>query len=304
VRRWLVPLASLALVLALARAAGFATIRDVWSTVQVPGILASAVCWTMSLGVRIASWRLLLGSASPPARALVRPLALGFVLSYVIPAKAGEPVPAFLASRTLGLPLPRTLSVLTAERAAHVVLLLATFAPAAALAAGRALELSRAAAWAAVGLAGALAVIPFTPALLRRAERATHRLPRGGAVAGAYVCALLDLVVSPRRLAPLAFLSLGFWLLQYASLAAILRAGGVPVNLPQAAFVAGTAVLGGTLTLLPLGTQDGISALALDALGVPLARGFALALFHTTLGLACGAAAALLLAMAPARRRP
>jgi hypothetical protein len=53
--------------------------------------------------------------------------------------------------------------------------------------------------------------------------------------------------------------------------------------------------LGGTLSLIPLGTQDGISALVLRAFGVPLATGFSLALFHTTLSLACGAALVLLL---------
>ncbi|MBZ0269737.1 hypothetical protein K8I85_16420, partial [bacterium] len=79
-----------------------------------------------------------------------------------------------------------------------------------------------------------------------------------------------------------------FWLLQYLSLWAILDAGGASVNLIDAAVVAGAAILGGTLTLLPLGTQDGISALVLGGLGVPMARGFALALFHTLLSLGCG----------------
>ena len=74
------------------------------------------------------------------------------------------------------------------------------------------------------------------------------------------------------------------------SLWAILDGGGASVNLVGAAVVAGAAILGGTLTLLPLGTQDGISAVVLAGLGVPLATGFALALFHTVLSLLCGLA--------------
>jgi hypothetical protein len=97
-------------------------------------------------------------------------------------------------------------------------------------------------------------------------------------------------------------LSAAFWVLQYVSLAAILRGGGADVNLLQAATVSGCAILGGTLSLLPLGTQDGISALALRAFGVPLARGFSLALFHTALSLLCGATLALALGAAGLRR--
>ena len=73
-----------------------------------------------------------------------------------------------------------------------------------------------------------------------------------------------------------------------------------------AAAVSGAAVLGGTLTMLPLGTQDGISAAVLAGLGVPAATGFALALFHTLLSLGCGLAllAALPLAMRRRARPP
>jgi uncharacterized membrane protein YbhN (UPF0104 family) len=295
-RRWLVIAASLALAVALAKAAGFGTVAQVWRTLDLRGPLVSIACYYASLAIRVASWRRLLGPGAPAIRALAPPLALGFVVSHVAPAKAGEPVAALLAARALRLPLATTLAVLTAERALHVVTLLATFAPAAALAAGEALSLSRAARAAAFLLAATLAALPLLPAVLRRATRLAARQPRSGAAAAAYLTSLASLLRSPSRVAPLAALSAGFWLLQYLSLAAILRAGDVDVNLLQAAAVAGAAVLGGTLSLLPLGTQDGISALALGAFGVPLARGFALALFHTLLGILCGAALAAALA--------
>lgn len=285
-RRRLVILASLAIVLALARAAGFDTIAQVWRTVDRRAVLAVIVCYYGSLVLRIASWRLLLSPAAPPARTLASPLALGFVLSHVAPAKTGEPMPALLVSRAAGIPFPTALSVLTAERGAHLLLLLATFIPAAAL---TATALSRAAQLAALLLAAVAVAAPFAPALLRRAAVLASRLPRVGKAAAAYLGALAELLRSPRRLAALVACSAAFWVLQYLSLWSILRGGGVDVNLLQAAAVAGCAILGGTLSLLPFGTQDGISALALQTLGVPLATGFALALFHTTLSLGCGA---------------
>ena len=299
-RRWLIILASLALVLALVRAAGVDTVGAAWRTVDPRGAAVAAACYYLSLGVRVATWRHLLGPDSPPVRRLAPPLALGFVLAHVAPAKTGEPAPALLASRALGLPLPAVLSVLTAERGAHLLALLATFVPAATLAAGTALSLSTAARAGALVLAVALVAIPFAPFVLRRGAALASRRPRAGPAAAAYLASLAGLLRSPSRVGPLLALSVLFWGLQYVSLAAILRAGGLAVNLVQAAAVAGGAILGGTLTLLPLGTQDGISALALGAFGVPLARGFALALFHTVLGLLCGAVLAAILAVSGA----
>ena len=289
-RRRLVILASLAIVLALARATGFDTIAQVWRAVDPRSVLAVIACYFGSLALRVASWRLLLGPGGPPSLTLFSPLALGFVLSHVAPAKTGEPMPAFLVSRAARVPLPATLSVLTAERAAHFLLLLATFVPAAALSAR---ALSPAARAAAIVLAGLVAAVPFAPTLLRRTARAASKLPRVGPAAAAYLVALNDLLRSPGRLAGLVACSAAFWVLQYLSLWSILRGGGVAVNPIEAAAVAGSAILGGTLTLLPLGTQDGISAIALQTFGVPLSLGFSLALFHTMLSLGCGASVAL-----------
>ena len=291
-RRWIVILASLVLVLALARVAGFGTIATVWRSLDPRGVAVSVACYFAALAVRGLCWHRLLGSAAPPVRTLAPPLALGFVLSHVAPAKTGEPAPALLLARSTGIPLATSLSVLAAERGAHLVTLLATFVPAAALTAGSVLALSGAARAAALLLAIAVAVLPLTPGVLGGASRWAARLPRVGATASSTLSALAALVGSPATMAPLLALSVVFWILQYVSLAAILRAGDVSVNLPQAAAVSGAAILGGTLTLLPLGTQDGISALALGGLGVPLERGFALALFHSTLSLLCGAALA------------
>ena len=295
-RRWIVILASVALVLSLARLAGFGTIAAVWRSIDPRGIAVSVTCYFAALAVRLICWRRLLGPAAPPPRVLAPPLALGFVLSHVAPAKTGEPAPALLLARTAGIPLSTSLAVLAAERGAHFVTLLATFVPAAALTAGSTLALSGAARAAALLLAIAVAALPFIPGFLARIARGAARLPRVGATAAATLTALASLVRSPATMVPLLGLSALFWVLQYVSLGAILRAGDVSVNLPEAATVAGAAILGGTLTLLPLGTQDGISALALGGLGVPLERGFALALFHSALSLGCGAALAAALA--------
>jgi uncharacterized protein (TIRG00374 family) len=288
VRRWVVIVASLAILLALTKAAGFREVARTWTSIALPGILLSVACYYSAVVVRILAWRLLLGADAPSARALAAPLAVGFVLGHVTPAKSGEPVTALLVSRAFDLPRSRTLSVLAAERGLQLVALLATFVPAAALVAGDVLELQGAIRFAAAALAAGLVALLFAPPLLRRAAPAAARLPRIGDGAARFTRALAELLAEPGRVLPLLGLAAVFWTLQYLSLWAILRAGGTSVNLIEAAAVAGSAILGGTLSMLPLGTQDGISALVLGGLGVPLAEGFALALFHTFLSLACG----------------
>ncbi len=301
-RKGFIVIASLVILLVLVRAAGFREVGDTWRSVHVRGILLSILCYYGSIGMRILSWQRLLGSDAPPGRALAPPLALGFVLGHVTPAKSGEPMTAVLVAREFDLPLARTLSVLTAERALQLVVLLATFVPAAAFTAGRVLELGGTVQAAAVLLAALVVGTLFAAPLLRRAMPAARRLPRFGDPAAAYLESLADILGDRRRVAPLLGLLTIFWVLQYVSLWAILDAGGASVHLAGAATVAGSAILGGTLSLLPLGTQDGISAVVLSGLGVPLATGFALALFHTLLSLVCGG---LLVAVAPwMGRRP
>jgi len=286
--------ASLVLLLALVKAAGFREVAGTWRSVAPLGILLSVTAYYASIGVRILAWRMLLGPDSPPARALAAPLALGFVLGHVTPAKSGEPATALLVSRRFGLPLARTLSVLAAERGLQLVVLLATFVPAAVLTAGTVLELRGTARAAGAVLALLLVALFFAPPLLTRLAPLALRIPRAGEGLSRFLESLADLLADRRRIARLLPLTLVFWGLQYFSLWAILRAGGTSVNLIEAATVSGSAILGGTLSLLPLGTQDGISALVLGSLGVPLARGFALALFHTALSLVCGLAVVVL----------
>ncbi len=287
-RKWFVIVASVAVLLTLARLAGFRQIAATWSSLAPGGIALSVLCYYASILTRIASWRILLGEDSPPAHMLAPPLALGFVLGHVAPAKSGEPVIALLVSRNFALPLARTLSVLTAERALQLVLLLATFVPAAALTAGALLELRGTVLAASLLLAALLAGLFLAGSLLERLQRRALRLPRWGDALAAYLEALRRILSDRRRFAPLLALGTLFWLCQYLSLWAILRAGDAGVSLPGAAVVAGAAILGGTLSMLPLGTQDGISAVVLKSFGVPLARGFSLALFHTLLSLVCG----------------
>jgi uncharacterized protein (TIRG00374 family) len=286
--RWLVIVASLAILLALVKAAGFRQVAETWGSVAPAGVVLAVACYYASVGLRILAWRLLLGADAPSARALAAPLAIGFVLGHVTPAKSGEPVTALLVSRSFGLPLSRSLSVLVAERGAQLVTLLATFVPAATATAGSILEVRGAVRAAAACLAVLLVAIVFAPPLLTRLAPLATRVPRFGDGIGRFLSTLSELLSTPRRVVPLLLLTTVFWILQYVSLWAILRAGGTSVNPIEAAAVAGAAILGGTLTMLPLGTQDGISALVLGGLGVPLARGFALALFHTALSLACG----------------
>jgi uncharacterized protein (TIRG00374 family) len=302
VRRWLVILASVAVVLGLARAAGFREVLDVWRTVQPRGILLSVLCYYAAAAARVLLWRRLLGPDAPPFAALAPPLAAGFVLGHVTPAKSGEPAAALLVSRFFGLPRSRTLAVLTAERVVQLVALLATLAPAAVLAAGGTLEIRGAALAALLVLAALAAALALLPAALPRLAERAAALPRFGSAARDYVGALADLTTGRKLIPSLGALAVLFWSLQYISLWAILDAGGANVNLLEAAAVAGAAILGGTLSMLPLGTQDGISAVVLSELGVPLARGFALALFHTLLSLGCGLAMVAALPWVPERR--
>lgn len=287
-RRWFVIVVSIAIVLILVRAAGFREVWGVWRSVRPAGIALSVGCYLLSLFVRVLAWRRLLGSDAPPARRLAGPLALGFVLGHVAPAKAGEPAVALLVSRTFALPLSRTLSVLAVERVVQLLLLLATFLPAAAFAAGDRFELRGAVEAAGVLLLALLAGVLAAGPVLRRLAPRVRSWPRFGPGLGRTLDATAALLAERRAAPPLLTLAAIFWFLQYLSLWAILDAGGASVNLIDAAVVAGAAILGGTLTLLPLGTQDGISALVLGGLGVPMARGFALALFHTLLSMGCG----------------
>lgn len=287
-RRWFVILASIAILLILLRLAGFREVAATWRTVRPGGIALSVACYYGALLLRVVAWRRLLGPEVPSTRALAPPLTLGFVLGHVTPAKSGEPLTAVLVARNFGWPLSRTLSVLTVERALQLLVLLATFVPAAAIYAGNRLEIrSAAVAGAALLVVVALALAWAAPSLRRLAEP-VRRLPRVGPAATRYLTATADLLAERRRAPILLLLATAFWFLQYLSLWAILDAGGASVNLIEAAVVSGAAILGGTLTLVPLGTQDGISALVLAGLGIPLARGFSLALFHTLLSLACG----------------
>ena len=109
-----------------------------------------------------------------------------------------------------------------------------------------------------------LGFVAARPLLARLAPRA-QRLPRIGSAASDYFLSLHEILGDRRRLILLATLAGVFWLLQYLSLWSILVAGGAAVDLPAAAVVAGAAILGGTLSLMPLGTQDGISAVVLRA---------------------------------------
>lgn len=245
---------------------------------------------------------MLLGPGAPSASRLVSPLALGFVLGYVAPAKTGEPATALLVSRAFQIPLTRTLSALAAERGLQLVVLLATFVCAALAKAGDLLELRGAIVAAAILLAVLLAGLAAARPLLTRLAPLARRIPRFGAPVAESLEALRDILADGRRRVSLTFLAGLFWALQYISLWAILSGGGAGIDLTAAAVVAGAAILGGTLTLVPLGTQDGISAVVLRAFGVPLATGFSLALLHTALSLACGAALLLFLPLWGARR--
>ncbi len=287
-RRWFVVLASVAIVLTLIRAAGFREVGDIWASVERGGILLCVSCYYAAIVVRVLAWRLLLGEESPSSLALAPPLALGFVLGHLLPAKSGEPASAVLVSRASGVPVAKTLSVLTAERALHLLTLLATFLPAATIYAGEVLEIRRTMFLAWLVLAALVAAAFFAKPLLRSLTAVATHLPRIGSAARDYLEALADILDDRRKVAPLLGLATLFWLLQYLSLWAILDAGGLSVNLIGSAAVGGAAIIGGTLSMLPLGTQDGISAVVLRGIGVPLAQGFSLALFHTMVSLGCG----------------
>ncbi len=302
-RPWILVSASLAILLILARAAGFHQIAGVWKSLPLSAVALSVACYFASIAARIVSWKLLLGPAAPRPARLAPPLALGFVLGYAAPAKAGEPATAYLVSRDLGIPLASALSALAAERGLQLVVLLATFVSASAAKAGDLLALRGAVCGAALLLAASIAALFLAPAALPRLAALVRRVPRVGMPAASSLDAL-DAVLRDRpKLLRLVALAGLFWTLQYVSLWAILNGGGAAVDLTSAAVVAGAAILGGTLTLLPLGTQDGISALVLAAFGVPAAIGFSLALFHTALSLACGAALVVVLPWFTGRER-
>jgi uncharacterized membrane protein YbhN (UPF0104 family) len=282
-KRWLAALVSLALIVTLVRLAGVRTVWQAWTEVHPAAIAASVACYLAALGVRVVLWRALLGGG---LTSFVRPIVVGSVLGHVLPLKVGDVAPALLVARVQNLPLPRTLSTLTVERVSQLIALIATFLPAAwlALAHTNAFPQVERAALAFLALTVGAAVLVLAIAATRRG-RSTNRLLRAW---HEYAQSLGTLVRAPRTLALTSSLGLTYWVLQYASLWAVLRGGGLAVGPVDAAAVCGAAVIGGTLSAIPLGTQDGISAVVLGALGFPTDRGFALALFHTALSLICG----------------
>ncbi len=294
-RKILLLLASLTLLLILARAAGFHHIAETWRRIAPGAIALSVACYYASIVARMLAWKVLLGAASPSLVRLAPPLALGFVLGNVAPAKTGEPAVALLVSRAFGVPLPRTLSALAAERGVHLVVLLVAFISAATLRAGALLDVRAATLAAALVLAALLLAFLLARPLLPRFAAAVRRLPQVGAPLAASLSELHAILGNRPLVLRLTALAALFWALQFLSLWAILRGGGLSIDFPGAALVAGAAILGATLTFLPLGTQDGISAVVLKSFGVPLATGFALALFHTALSLACAAALVVLI---------
>lgn len=282
-KRWLAAFASIAVLVTLVRLAGVRTVWRAWTELPLSAIVASISCYVAALGIRVILWRALLGGSTT---SFVRPIVVGSVLGHVLPMKVGDVAPAVLAARLLDLPLTKTLSALTLERVSQLIALIATSFPAAWITLERTNafpEIRRTA------LVFLVIVIVVSSGIVvisaRRSARSTNRVVRAW---NAYATSLRTLLRQPRTL----FLTLGlgfvFWMLQYASLWAILRGGGLSVRALDAATVCGAAVIGGTLTAIPLGTQDGISGAVLGALGFPVDRGFALALFHTALSLGCG----------------
>lgn len=289
VRRTLFLLCSVALVLILAKAAGFHQIASTWKSLRLEGVLLSVACYYASLGVRVATWKILLGNGSPSTSRLLPPLALGFILGHLLPAKTGEPLTAVLLARTFRLPLGRALAALASERGLQLLVLLATFTAAAAWTAGNvfALQSMRNGAVILLGIS-MVGIFALRPGL-RLLRGPLEKLPKVGPALRDSLNALEHTLSNRRSVVLLSLLTGVFWGLQYLSLWAMLNASTEAVTFPEAAVVAGAAILGGTLTLLPLGTQDGISAAVLNSFGVPLGVGFSLALAHTALSFACGA---------------
>jgi uncharacterized membrane protein YbhN (UPF0104 family) len=298
-----------ALLAAAARGVTWTDLRREVGTLDGRWLAAAAATIVAGQWLRAARWRVLFGSDPRPSRRdSFAILSVGYLVSNILPLRAGDPARAWLVTVRTGASAARALATVMAERVLDVLsiaLLLALWIPgwgAAWLANAAARQVTSAAvaaggvAAAAAGIVGLALAARVAPALSPLVETA---LLRAGAPAGraAGAAALVDrfgqglaVLSSARRAAAVLAWSLSVWLMGAAGYWLVMRAFGL--HLPFAA--AGLAVCAAALLAAVLPPTPGYAgtfelaittALVVHGVAQATALSYSLVLHGLTVGM-------------------
>ena len=271
---------SIAALAVLARSVDLeATARQLARADPLPLLLASGLVLVQLVVVTL-RWSLLLPRA-PEGRIawprLVRPVALGYLGNFVLPARLGELVRAAYVSGRWRIGLAPTIGSVLLERVVDTAVL-------AALAIVLAIALDAPAWMVQVAVVVAIAAIVLVAVLASGIGRplAQRLAARGGRWTAAIGRALLGFFVgaSPDRrfaIVPAALLSAVSWTIEGTVYFLVAASLGLEVSLPGALLVAAVTVLATAIPAGPayVGTFELATTAAATALGVPAAAGLA-----------------------------
>ena len=294
-------------------------------------LLPAAICTIVGFWIRAIRWnRILAPMQDIPAQRLFPIMMVGFAANNIIPARIGELARIYLTGSRERVSRTGALATLIVERVCDGVTLLAMLTVTLTIfpvpADERGLRTVILVATVVFGLATVMvtAMLVVPSPFFALGQRVAKRLPVrfGGKVEGLMESFLLGLqsLRGPRALAEIAVLSLGAWMMEWATYAFVLLA--FPLGLSWAEWLAAATFLvvfvnlGIMLPSAPgyVGTYQFFATLALGAFGVGASSAFSLALVAhamqyvliTSTGLLClsrlGLTPARLGKLAPARR--
>jgi uncharacterized protein (TIRG00374 family) len=248
----------------------FAQANYVW----VAAAVANSLVAVYVLGFR---WRILIAPRARVAMAtLFRFNMIGQYASILMPARANEPVRAWLLARQAGVPGGFALGTIAVERVFDLAVFMALWLASPALFSGRATAFPPAAAWASGGLAvAALVLFVLRPAAFLNAARFAFKvLPAGlREKAGRFTESALEAFAAlkdPKALAAVAALSIGTLAFQVATALLLARAFRLDLSIGAALFILLVRQLGNIPPAAPgrVGLYEISVIIALAAFGI------------------------------------
>lgn len=285
-------LISLGLLYWVLRGVSLATVVQHLRAARPGPLLAAVVLATLTFGLRVIRWRILLRSESGSTlswSALWHATAMGFMANNTLPLRLGELLRAYAASRLGAVPMTTAFSSIAVERALDALvlvglLIIALFGaglPADTVVYGARLDLvaQRAGLISVLIFSGALFVLLF-PVL---AERLVRLLVPFRHLADRIVNLIEGLRVgfgalkSPSRLLGAVVWSLAHWLLNAAAFYVAFAAFGIDVGFVGALLLQSLLAFGIAAPSTPgyFGVFEAVAAAVLSLFGVPTAVGFA-----------------------------
>lgn len=230
-------------------------VREAVAAVHMGWALFAVFLALASYGLRGLRWGLILRPVGQaPAPTLVGSTAAGFAASTLLPARAGELVRALVLSARTRIPAAASVASIVTERLVDLATVLALFAVAAALSAGRVSAGAVAMLLPAAGLAFAalLAGSGLVLVLLGRRDRTVTTLARLAPRRFRDRCTrllhhLMDglgILRQPRQWLPLAVWSLALWLMIVCQLTVLAWAFGIHLDLVQGVLVVAVSIVG------------------------------------------------------------